>query len=187
MTNTPIKKLNTVQLDLSGIRKYQLASQSIEVSALENGNKVLTFFQTGMDSVLFELTPEQCDYVAALLLLRHPLTDEKGACEMKQQAIFMSELEAIKKAWVEQLAKKCTCPVEFSNLAIADILRMEEAQKHRVISDLESQNLLLLSPRPLVESNSGLTPVPDMSAELPRGLVSEDCDPSASSSVPQQE
>jgi hypothetical protein len=60
--------LNTVHCDAVGVSLVRLHHQSVQVNHLINGNAVLTFCESGRDSVLFHLTPAQCQHMAALLL-----------------------------------------------------------------------------------------------------------------------
>lgn len=53
--------------DATGVHKQRLHHQSIQVCHVVGGNTVLTFSETGRDSVLFELSPDQRAHFVSLL------------------------------------------------------------------------------------------------------------------------
>lgn len=65
--NSSILQLNVAHCDAAGVHKQRLHHQSIQVCHVVGGNTVLTFSETGRESVLFELSPEQRAHFVSLL------------------------------------------------------------------------------------------------------------------------
>ena len=81
MTNTPVV-FNVTRCDTVGLSKARLHHQSIQVCHLKNGNSVLTFSESGRDSVLFDLTPAQrLHFIGLLEQAQPPAAPAQGAIE----------------------------------------------------------------------------------------------------------
>ena len=84
--NTSPMQLNVAYCDVAGIHKQRLCHQSIQVCHVLGGNTVLTFCESGRESVLFELSPDQCAHFVSLLQ-QSPATIAQPATENVAQEI----------------------------------------------------------------------------------------------------
>lgn len=85
MNSSPLQ-LNVAHCDAVGVHKQRLCQQSIQVCHLDGGNTVLTFCESGRESVLFELAPEQlAQFIAILIPAR--ATTAQAATETVAQGV----------------------------------------------------------------------------------------------------